>query len=85
MPEELNNASSLRVFKYKFREWKLTNCPFRLCMTYIQHIGFIYLSNPSAKNNIFDNIPRSKTLILELIPPKKIKTYFDNLLLKFIK
>ena len=41
LPEELKNGPSLQVFKNKLREWKLTSCPYRLCKTYIQHVGFI--------------------------------------------
>ena len=33
---------------------------------------------------MLDNTVRTKNLILELIPPKKFKIFFDNLLQKFI-
>ena len=39
--EELENASSLQVFKNKLKEWKATSCLYRPCKTYIQQVGFI--------------------------------------------
>ena len=35
LPDELKNALSMQVFKTKLKEWKPTNCPCRLCKTYI--------------------------------------------------
>ena len=41
VPQELKNSQSLYSFKKGIRKWK-PNCPFRLCKTYLQHVGFIY-------------------------------------------
>ena len=41
VPQELKNSQSLYSFKKCIRKWK-PNCPFRLCKTYLQHVGFIY-------------------------------------------
>ena len=41
LPANYKNCKSLQVFKTKIKTWKTTECPCRLCKTYIQHIGFI--------------------------------------------
>jgi len=41
LPDNLQNASSLEVFKTSIKRWKPENCPCRLCRIYVQNIGFI--------------------------------------------
>jgi len=41
LPAEYKNCESLQTFKAKISTWKTTECPCRLCKTYIQRIGFI--------------------------------------------
>ena len=40
-PEEINNASSLLVFKSRIKTWITDNCPCRLCKTFVKDLGFI--------------------------------------------
>ena len=40
VPQELKNSQSLYSFKKGIRKWK-PNYPYRLCKTYLQHVGFI--------------------------------------------
>ena len=40
--------------------------------------SFLESNEKVRKNNMFDNTVKTKNLILELIPPKKIKIFFDN-------
>ena len=39
---ELKNIVSPTLLKKKIREWVPKNCPFSLCKTYVQNIGFMY-------------------------------------------
>ena len=41
VPSEIKNKDSLAQFKYGIKEWICTNCPCRLCKTYITELGFI--------------------------------------------
>ena len=41
VPEKTKNASSFDIFKKEIGKWKREKCPFRICKTYIQHVGFI--------------------------------------------
>ena len=38
--QELKNSQSLYSVKKAIRKWK-PNCPYWLCQTYLQHVGFI--------------------------------------------
>ena len=40
--------------------------------------SFLESNEKVRKNNMFDNTVKTKNLILELIPPKKFKIFFDN-------
>ena len=40
VPQELKNPQSLYSLKKGIRKWK-SNCPCRLCKTYLQHVGFM--------------------------------------------
>ena len=41
VPPEIKNSQSLMVFKKAIKQWKCSNCPCRLCKTYIEQLGFI--------------------------------------------
>ena len=41
LPSELKNANSLETFKSKIKKWIPTNCPCKLCKSYIQNVGFL--------------------------------------------
>ena len=41
VPKEIQNCTSLPNFKKKIRKWSPTNCPCRICKTYIKNIGFL--------------------------------------------
>ena len=41
VPPEIKNKDSLAHFKYGIKKWICTNCPCRLCKTYITELGFI--------------------------------------------
>ena len=41
IPVELKNTSSLPLFKTKIKKWVPSNCPCRLCKTYVTQLGFI--------------------------------------------
>ena len=40
LPTDYKNCESLQMFKTKIKNWKTTECPCRLCKTYIHRIGF---------------------------------------------
>ena len=41
LPDECKKIQSVKGFKAKIRSWVLENLPCRLCIRYIQHVGFI--------------------------------------------
>ena len=41
LPTELKKIVSATLFKKKICEWAPQNCPYRLCKTYVQNIGFL--------------------------------------------
>ena len=41
VPDEIKNVSSLSVFKSKIYIWITDNCPYRLCTTFVEDLGFI--------------------------------------------
>ena len=41
LPNEYKSIININEFKSKIKSWVPQNCPFRLCKTYIHHIGFI--------------------------------------------
>ena len=41
IPDYIKNSSTLLEFKSKIKKWKPTNCPCRLCKTYITGVGFV--------------------------------------------
>ena len=41
LPSEIQNASSLELFKTKIKCWKPVNCPCRLCLNFIANLGYI--------------------------------------------
>ena len=41
IPVEMKNLTTISAFKRKVKNWKLENCPRRLCKPYIQNVGFI--------------------------------------------
>ena len=40
VPEDIKNAQSLSIFKEKIKNWTATECTCRLCMEYIQGVGY---------------------------------------------
>ena len=44
IPKNIKDSSSLPGFKKKIIKWK-PNCSCRLCKTYLQHVGFIWLNS----------------------------------------
>ena len=41
LPDRLKNATSLEAIKIQIKKWKPQNCPCRLCMVYVQNVGFV--------------------------------------------
>ena len=39
--DEIKNASSLSVFKFRIKTWITDNCPCRICKTFVKALGFI--------------------------------------------
>ena len=46
LSRNIKNSSSLEIFKSEMKTWE-PKCPCRLCITYLQQIGFINLQNSS--------------------------------------
>ena len=40
-PTDIKNSATLNIFKGKIRKWELTKCNCKLCLPYIQNIGYI--------------------------------------------
>ena len=43
VPHKLKQLLDIHAFKKENKKWKSENCPFRLCKTYIPHVGFIFI------------------------------------------
>ena len=41
IPVEMKNLTTISAFKREVKNWKLENCPCRLCKPYIQNVDFI--------------------------------------------
>ena len=41
VPNEIKASTSVHIFKTKIKNWIPTQCPCRLCLDYVQHIGYI--------------------------------------------
>ena len=41
IPVEMKNLKTISAFKKEVKNWKLGNCPCRLCKSYIHNVGFI--------------------------------------------
>ena len=41
IPVEMKNLKTISAFKREVKNWKLENCPCRLCKPYIHNVGFI--------------------------------------------
>ena len=41
VPTDIKNADSLDSFQAKIKNWKVENCPCRLCKTFIEGLGFL--------------------------------------------
>ena len=41
IPVEMKNLTKIRAFQKGSKDWKLENCPCRLCKPFIQNVGFI--------------------------------------------
>ena len=40
-PNNFKNKESIESFKMAIKEWKSESCPFRLCKTFLQNIGYL--------------------------------------------
>ena len=45
IPVEIKKSKSLFLFSKEIRKWKPSNCPCRLCKTYIKGLGFVKIAN----------------------------------------
>ena len=45
MPSELKESTSLNKFRSKIKTWKPENCPCKLCIIYLQRIGYLQVTN----------------------------------------
>ena len=41
VPNKLKELESVNLFKKEIKKWRPTNCPCRLCRTYIPNLGFV--------------------------------------------
>ena len=41
IPPDIKNSLSLAIFKRKIKKWVPVNCPCRLCLNYVEGVGFI--------------------------------------------
>ena len=41
VPEDIKKSESLNVFKTKIKKWIPGDCPYRLCRSFIQNLGYI--------------------------------------------
>ena len=41
IPNKLKELESVNLFKKEIKKWRPTNCPCRLCRTYIPNLGFV--------------------------------------------
>ena len=40
-PQEIKELPSFLIFKDKIKKWNCTNCPCRLCRTFLVNVGFM--------------------------------------------
>ena len=41
IPSDIKNSASLPIFKQKIKSWTPVNCPCRLCLNYVEGLGFV--------------------------------------------
>ena len=41
LPKDIKDSQSLDIFKSKVKKWIASECPCRLCKTYVPQVGFI--------------------------------------------
>ena len=41
IPAEIKNKDSLDGFKKEIKKWKPTECPYRICKTFVPNLGFV--------------------------------------------
>ena len=41
LPKDIKDSESLDIFKSKIKKWIPSECPCRLCKTYVPQVGFI--------------------------------------------
>ena len=41
VPQEIKESASFLIFKDKIKKWNCTNCPCRLCSTFLPNVGFM--------------------------------------------
>ena len=43
LPKDMKDSESLDIFKRKIKKWIPSECPCRLCKTYVPQVGFIWV------------------------------------------
>ena len=56
LPNDYKELTSLSTFQLKIKSWDTDKCPCRLCKTYIQRIGFIWLGIITSDQCLFNII-----------------------------
>ena len=41
VPEDLKSFPNVNLFKSKIKHWERTECPCKLCKTYLKNIGYV--------------------------------------------
>ena len=49
---DIKNSASLAIFKQKIKSWTPVNCPCRLCLYYVEGLGFVCQLVPSLRLNV---------------------------------
>ena len=42
VPADLKSLPNVNLLKSKIKHWKCTECPGKLCKTYLKNIGYVY-------------------------------------------
>ena len=53
LPNNYKELTSLSTFKSKIKNWETDKCPCRLCKTFTQRVGFIYLTGHCYVRSMF--------------------------------
>ena len=41
VPADLKSLPNVNLFKSKIKHWECTECPYKLCKTYLKNIGYV--------------------------------------------